>query len=253
MKIALVFNGILRSLQYTHLNIKNNILKVLLDADNELTLYCHNYILPDNIKYTNIRNNEKDILIPKTNKTLLPFNYYIEDNQEQIKAELDLSKYRSKGNPWARTKNYNTLDNYILSLYSKYKITQLLQTHYQSGENQYQYEIVIFLRSDVIFNNKLNINYLNDIKKDNDCIIPDFHHWKGGYNDRMFISKPLLGLYYGNYFSKLYEISISKCLHSETINKYLLDIYICNIILKPIYFKRVRANGEIAHLDTTIK
>ena len=31
-----------------------------------------------------------------------------------------------------------------------------------------------------------------------------------------------LGLYYGSYFNQLYDISLKKQLHSETINKYLL-------------------------------
>ena len=65
MKVALVFSGILRSLQYTHQNIKDNILKPLQDANLDITLYCHNYVLPDNVKYSNIRNKEKPITILK--------------------------------------------------------------------------------------------------------------------------------------------------------------------------------------------
>ena len=249
MKIALVFSGILRSLQYTHQNIKDNILKPLLDANLDITLYCHNYVLPDNVKYSNIRNKENPITIPQENKTLLPFDYYLEDNQEIIKEELDLSKYRAKGNPWSKSKDYNTLNNYILSLYSRLKITKLLGEHYQSKQTEYKYDIIIFLRSDVRFQKPLDTSMLKELDTPNKCIIPDFHHWKGGYNDRMFISKMDLALYYGCYFNQLYDLSLKKQLHSETINKYLLNKYEADVILKPIIFVRVRTNGEIAYLD----
>ena len=252
MKIALVFSGILRSLQYTHQNIKDNILKPLQNANLDITLYCHNYVLPENVKYSNIRNKEKPITIPEENKTLLPFDYYLEDNQELVKAELDLSKYRTKGNPWKKSKAYNTLNNYILSLYSRCKITQLLKEHYQSEKEEFQYDYIIFLRSDVKFKKELDITILKEINTANKCIIPNFHHWLGGYNDRMFISKIDLGLYYGSYFNQLYDLSLEKLLHSETINKYLLEKYKADIILKPIIFVRVRTNGEIAPLDSKL-
>ena len=249
MKVALVFSGILRSLQYTHLNIKDNILNPLQNANLDITLYCHNYVLPDNVKYNNIRNKEKPISIPEENKKLLPFDYYLEDNQEIVKEELYLPKYRTKGNPWKRSKNFDTLNNYILSHYSRWKITQLLKEHYQLGKEEFQYDYIIFLRSDVKFKKKLDINILTEIDTPNKCIIPDFHHWLGGYNDRMFISKIDLGLYYGSYFNQLYDLSLKKQLHSETINKYLLTQYNADVILKPIIFVRIRTNGEIAPLD----
>lgn len=252
MKVALVFSGILRSLQYTHQNVKDNILKPLRDANLDITLYCHNYVLPNNVKYSNIRNKEKPTTIPEENKTLLPFDYYLEDNQELIKNQLDLPKYRTKGNPWKKSRNFVTLNNYILSLYSRCKITKLLQEHYQSGKEEYQYDYIVFLRSDVRFKKELDIIILTEIDTPNKCIIPDFHHWLGGYNDRMFISKIDLALYYGTYFNHLYDLSLEKLLHSETINKYLLEKYKADIILKPIIFVRVRTNGEIAPLDSKL-
>ena len=249
MKVALVFSGILRSLQYTHQNIKDNILKPLQESNSVITLYCHNYVLPNNVKYSNIRNKEKPVTIPEENKLLLPFDYYLEDNQELIKNQLYLPKYRTKGNPWKKSKDYNTLNNYILSLYSRWKITQLLKEHYQSEKGEFQYDYIIFLRSDVKFKKELDVTILKEINTANKCIIPDFHHWLRGYNDRMFISKIDLGLYYGSYFNQLYDISLKKQLHSETINKYLLNQHKANVILKPIIFVRVRTNGEIAPLD----
>jgi hypothetical protein len=66
----------------------------------------------------------------------------------------------------------------------------------------------------------------------------------------MFISKPALALEYGAAFDLLLTLSKERKLHSEQINKYLIqEAYKATPILVPIFFARVRANGNILNED----
>ena len=239
MKVAFIFNGILRSIQFTINNLQNKIFKKLKNENIDYDIYCHNFTIEN---YTNKRNDEYNITIKRENFKLLPCDYYLENNQHIIMNEIDFSKYLINGHNW--DDNIDTAYNYILSLWSKMQITNLLKKNIENGSH---YDFIIFIRSDVIFHIKNNFNFtnlLNKIQTDNDCIIPDFHHF-GGLNDRMFISKPRLALYYGNYFTEILSlINDGHSLHSETFNKLLLQKYNANVIKVPIYFSRMRANGK---------
>jgi hypothetical protein len=57
---------------------------------------------------------------------------------------------------------YNNLHSVISNIYSKYKVSELLNEYVK--DNQVNYDIVISIRFD--FLNKININLLNDIKLD---------------------------------------------------------------------------------------
>jgi hypothetical protein len=168
-----------------------------------------------------------------------------------------LETYRTHGDPWPKT-GFKTLDNYLLAMYSRKKITELLAQNIESEPDSHTYSVVIFLRSDVLFEKPLPIPKLITLLIEQEnincqkraCLIPNFHHWLGGLNDRMFISKPSLALEYGVAFDKLLTISKERSLHSEQINKYLIqEVYNSVPILVPIFFARVRANGNILKED----
>jgi hypothetical protein len=245
MKIALVFNGILRSIQYTIDNLNEYIFQQLKNENIEYDIYCHNFNLKT---YNNSRNNETDIELLPENYLLLPAKYYIQDEQNDIKNNIDFKKYFVNGHKWEN--NNETAQNYILSLWSKNKITDELIKNINNGE---KYDYIIYIRSDVIFHNNINFTKLfSKIKNDNDCIIPDFHHFFG-FNDRMFIAKPKLGIYYGKYFEHIHKIiNEGKPLHSELYNLLLLYKYKANVIKEPIYFSRMRSNGKMKKEDFTI-
>lgn len=256
-KIALVFYGLLRSIQYTLPNLQKHIFGAITDAGYDYDIYCHNYTFPPNHKYNNHRAREYNIdLDPNAYKLLNP-KYYISDNQLEIADQLNLDAYRTHGDPWPKT-GFKTLDNYLLAMYSRKKVTELLSQNIASDPQNHEYTMIMFLRSDVLFENSLPIPKLliliTEQEKKNPptrvCLIPNFHHWLGGLNDRMFISKPSLALEYGMAFDKLLTISKERKLHSEQINKYLIqDVYHAIPILIPIFFARVRANGVILKED----
>lgn len=253
--IAIVFNGLIRSLKFTHENLKSHVFKPITDAGWTYDIYCHNFTL--DTEYTNKRNNETATWLDPDEYKLLGAKYYITDNQTHIAETVNLPAYRTKGNPWPRSRTYQTLNNYILAQWSKAKITRLLEQNIDTGQESY--DQVWFIRSDVLFGKPIDpikclakINSHPATADNNTCIIPDFHHFNG-YNDRLFIAKLPLAIKYGTYFDQLLELSKTHKLHSETINKLLLEKYKAHVITDPdIIFQRVRTNGEIDKRDINL-
>jgi len=248
-KIAIVFNGLIRSLKYTISNLESHVFKPITDAGWTYDVYCHNFTLE--IPYSNERNEELSIQLDTEDYKLLNPQYYMTDSQTAVGNMLNLSSYRSKGNPWPNSPNYKTLNNYILSQWSKSQITRLLERNITNGIAKY--DQVWFVRSDVVFATPIDpTKCLALLKNDNDCIIPNFHHYKG-CNDRMFIARPNLAIKYGTYFDQLLPLSKSIKLHSESINKLLLTRYKANVHLdSSIVFQRVRTNGTVDKRDVDL-
>jgi len=248
-KIAIVFNGLIRSLKHTISNLDSHVFKPITDAGWTYDVYCHNFTL--DMPYSNERNEESTIQLDTDDYKLLKPHYYMTDNQTSIANMLNLPSYRSKGNPWPSSPNYKTLDNYILSQWSKSQITRVLENNINNGIAKY--DQVWFVRSDVIFAAPIDpAKCLAMLKTDNDGIIPNFHHYKG-YNDRMFVSRPQLAIKYGTYFDQLFQLSKSIKLHSESINKLLLTRYKANVYLdSSVVFQRVRTHGTIDKRDVNL-
>ena len=245
-KVAIVYSGLLRSLQYTLPNIETNIYQQLKKAGYSYDIYCHNYTFPENHVYNNYRSNEVSIKLDPELYKHLNADYYISADQIETMKQLDLPKYRSQGDPWPKTQ-FAQLDYYLLAMYSRSLITTLLETNIATDPVKYNYDYVIFMRSDVIFEKPVNFKAMfNYILAPDHCLIPNFQHWLNGLNDRMFIGRPALAIKYGKSFSQLLEISTHRKLHSEQINKHLLiDKYNAKLVLVPIFFSRVRATGQI--------
>lgn len=248
-KVAILFSGLLRSIQYTLPNIQHNLFQELTSAGYDYDIYCHNYIFPAGQTYNNHRTKEYNVVLDPALSKHLNAKYYIEDDQIKTAAQLNLPAYRTKGDPWPTSK-YASLDNYLLSMYSRKKITELLIEKHTQHPADHQYEYIIYARSDVIYEKPLpfaKLFSLIDTQPNPDlaCLIPNFHHFQG-LNDRMLICKPYLAKQYGLAFDLLLELSKHNLLHSESVNKYLLqDVYKATSILVPIYFSRVRSNGAI--------
>ena len=314
MKIALVFWGLTRSLKHTIKSIEDNIFNIFKLNNIEYHVYLHTYKF--NQPYNNKRANEINISLNFDEYKLLKPNFFIFDDYNEILNEINLKLYHTKKDPW--NSNYQTLNNFVLAMYSKYKITQLLEDNIkndnQSCNNLYQkkinqltneikiinlkinklniinnnsiikneidkliktkdkllkiiedltedsnliqnnfnlkYDYIIFLRPDVKYLNKFDINWLKLIDDSNICI-PNFCIFNN-FNDRFFLSNVKNGIIYGKLFEKLYQYSLKNELHSETFHyKTLTNDYDIKINLIKFYFNRVRANGK--HLSSDFK
>lgn len=245
MKIALGFYGITRSLKYTIDSINDNILNVFKLNNIDYDIYMHTYYLSS---YENIRTGEINLAkyqIDNEEYKLLNPKYFKQDNQDDIKKELNLLSYRTCKDPWKS--NYVSVDNYILACYSKHILTNMIE------KNINEYKYILFIRPDCLYISKFETNFLNFVN--NYCIVtPNFGCFgkHPGYkiNDRFIITNNKTYKIYGNIFKELLEISKELSLHSETILGLILAKN--NIENKKInfYFIRIRMNGSIPNCDS---
>eukprot|EP01084_Bolivina_argentea_P308974 534386_1 len=233
--VALIFNGLIRSIKFTKNNLNRNIFNVLSNHNITYNTYVHAYTL--NRSYSNPRNNIRKITLDNSNYKLLKPNFLLLNDQDIIEKQLNLSKYVTHGNPWS---NWISFNNCILNIYSKYLITKQLQLNSQ----KIRYKYVIFMRSDVLFHEPFDIQYFSLIKHENDVLVPDFAQWSG-INDRFLLTSLPLGIKYGQRFQQLYEYSLNNSVASERFVKHILLQYHANIIQIPLYFLIVRANGKL--------
>lgn len=244
MKIAIGFFGITRSLKYTIKSINNNIFNILKSNNIDYDTYIHSYILSS---YSNIRSRESiedGTTVDNEEYKLLNPQYFIQDNQDEIKKKLNLLSYRSHKDIW--NSNYNSVDNYILGSYSKYILTGMIE------KNINEYDYVLFIRPDCLYLDKLDINFFN-LVNDKTIVTPNNHCFgKYNINDRFAITNKKTYKIYGEIFNHLLNASKKEPLHSETI---LGEIVIKNNKIKNLKvrfnFARIRCNGRIEDLELT--
>lgn len=240
MKVALGFWGLPRSLKYTYQSIQANVLNVLKENNIEYTIYMHTYNVYE--KYSNPRAKEKDIILDNNEYKILKPDHILTDNQDNIKIKLNLKKYRRHPDPW-KTK-YITVDNFILAMYSKTQLSNMIKN---SG-NIYDY--IIFLRPDVKYLNKLNIQWLKLATKSTICI-PNFH-LHSNFNDRFAITTNDTYYLYGALFDKLYDYSKKYSLHSEQFISRQLQNNNITWVKIDFIFARIRATGKVCNRDTKL-
>ena len=242
MKIAICFWGLTRSLKYTIDSINQYILDVLKTNQIEYKIFMHTYILDST--YNNVRAGEKDISLNNYEYKLLTPDYIFIDNQDDVKSQIDFHSYRTHKDPW--NTNYQTMDNFILAMYSK---KQLLKLFNENNDNTFTH--FLMLRPDVKYINSLDIEWLTSIKN-NEIYVPCFHYKYWGFNDRMaLISNKEIFIKYNSIFDYMLSYSKKKELHSESINLFIMKCMGISINPIPFFFNRVRANGNTSK-DVTI-
>ena len=238
MKVALLFFGLTRSLKYTISSINSNLLDVFKKNNIDYDIYLHTYKLKT---YINRRAGEKTNNYDNDEYKLLSPNYLQIDDQDKIKENLKLKRYRTHPDPWKT--NYQTVDNFILAQYSKLQIVKMVE------KSEQKYDYLIYLRPDVKYIQKFNLNFFKHINNKTICI-PNFHLFgPHKFNDRFCITNMNSYKIYGNIFQRLLNISKRRSLHSETV----LGAVMKNNGLKTIRinfkFSRVRCDGSIPKRD----
>jgi len=233
MKVALCFWGLTRSLKYTHNSIQRNILDALKEADIDYEIFMHTYKFET--PYYNPRAGEIDTPLDFDEYKILQPDHIQIDDQDQIKNKINIYKYHSKPDPY--DSNYICIDNIICALYSKMQLGNMVE---QSGKT---FDYIIYLRPDVHFLHKFDVQYLHWATNNSICI-PNFALFPD-FNDRFCIANNATYKIVGNIFNQLYEYSKYNVIHSEpfqyrVLNK-LHQLYIRYI---PVHFNRVRVNGK---------
>ena len=245
MQVALGFFGITRSLKFTIDSIKHNITDSLNELGYDFKIFLHTYALDS---YNNVRTGESTTQIDNDEYKLLNPDYFVIENQDEVKKNLNLEQYRKYPDPW--NTQYNSVDNFILAQYSKMKLTKMIKN------TKTKFDYIIFLRPDVEYLNKLEESFFKSVSNSRICI-PDFDvkyekSWLWKFNDRFAITNYNNYRIYGELFHKLLSISKFMSLHSETVMaRYLLNnkVYYKHIMFR---FRRIRINGNIADYDKHI-
>lgn len=236
MKVAICFWGLTRSLKYTLDSINNYIFDVFKINNVEYRIFMHTYTVHN--KYNNSRAGEKDITLNNEEYKCINPDYVILDNQEEVKSSINFLQYRTRRDPW--NNNYETMDNFILAMYSKKRLLELFQ---DNDDGSYTHFLMI--RPDVKYLNNFDINWLTRIK-DDEIYVPNFGIFGsyGGFNDRMALmcNKKVFVLY-NSVFDMMLEYSKKHRLHSESINRFNMNTNKIITVFIPFYFNRVRANG----------
>ncbi len=245
MQVALGFFGITRSLKFTIDSIKHNITDSLNELGYDFKIFLHTYALDS---YNNVRTGESTTQMDNDEYKLLNPDYFVIENQDEVKKNLNLEQYRKYPDPW--NTQYHSVDNFILAQYSKMKLTKMIK------DTKTKFDYIIFLRPDVEYLNKLEESFFKSVSNNRICI-PDFDvkyekSWLWKFNDRFAITNYNNYRIYGELFHKLLSISKFMSLHSETVMaRYLLNnkVYYKHIMFR---FRRIRINGNIAPYDKHI-
>ena len=233
-KVAILFFGLTRTLEKTKDSLKKNLFNVLSDNLIHYDIFIHTYkIFGD---YNNMWSRENtDNYNNEDVETLLNPKHFIFDNQETIVNSIDFNEYYKQLGNWTELSEEMTkylIKNMCLALYSKKQITLL----FDKNINDYDYAIII--RPDTQLHTKLDINYFNELNKNN-IIVPE-KDWFTGCNDRMCIGKPNVISYCGKLFDELKTYSEKKSITSERFFMDKLDEKSITIIPKNIEYDNLR-------------
>ena len=237
-KVALCFFGLTRSLKFTIDSIQDNILDVLKDNKIEYTIYLHSY----DLKRLDLRRSQEKncILDPEEYKLLKP-DYVKITHQEDFDKSFDWEYVKKFGDPWGfEGNNFENLYNLFRQLNSIKLCTQLWQEHDE-------YDCYLYLRPDLNYVDKLDINELNLVSNNKNSILTPEWMRDNGLNDRFAFGSKKSILRWANRIDDRFEYE--KEFHSEkylnwVINKYNIHNYFMNM---KAY--RIRANGEKHHGD----
>lgn len=235
-KIAILFWGIPRRIDLTIGSLETNVFDVLRAHNYEITTFFHSFVVTE--KLSNKRSREKGVSLDPAQYKLLNANFFEYDVQHVVAKQLDLPRYRKMGNPWSG-KSFQSLDNFILSSYSKYRVTQMMQNHGQV------YDYVLYIRPDLKILCPFPVDTLQLLNQSTSGVLVANFHLFGPYriNDRF------AGCSWHNYqsfgcaFEGMYHASKTMVMHSETyIGKRYSKMGVRPIYIE-FYFNRVRANG----------
>lgn len=233
--IAVAFWGLTRSTSTTSQSILDHIYNQL-----PSTPYVFVHTFYSNEPYENVRAGESSAEGIKADfAALRPYRVQTEE-LAHAKRSIDFAAYRTCPDPWKT--DYQTVDNFILAMYSKNSVTQMIRN---SG---LKFKTIIFMRPDVVFSS--SVAPVLKLARSDSWVIPSFHVYNG-FNDRFCIASPQNYLLYGCVFALLLPYSKTKPLHSETFYADLARRAKVRIQFAPasFVFQRVRLNGTVDRRD----
>ena len=232
MKVALCFWGITRSLKYTIHSINKYILQILKKHNIEYKIFLHTFKF--DTEYKNPRANEVNMKLDFEEYKLLNADYVDIDDQDEIKTNIDVFKYRTHDDPW--NSEYISVDNFLCAMYSKKQLGYMVENCDET------FDYIVYLRPDMKYHTYFDVKYFSLANKYTICT-PNFHLFPK-LNDRFCILTTCNLKQYYLLFDKMYKYSLSYPLHSERFQYHVfVNEYKWSIRYIPFLFNRVRMNG----------
>ena len=224
--IAFCISGSLRSLEYCY----KNFIEMIYNKNKEDFNIKLFYYIPDDI------NKSKIELINHLNPVVV------------IKKDITLPNLNLKG--WygrpTHVKRDNVsqggIDGYLQQLYGIEKSYELM-TKYEN-DNNIKFDIILRIRSDVVFKTPLDIN----IYEMNKIYVPKFHYWDG-INDRFALGPSNLMSVYMKMYTNIYDLANKTNLVLTKAEQFcMINLRVNNIPYKmcdEIKFCRIKMTGEV--------
>ena len=153
-------------------------------------------------------------------------------------------RYLAHGDAW-REGHHTSLRNLLLALHSQERVLALQE---QAARQQGPFDIVILLRSDLWFFNRLNVEHIREAMQSEDTLYtPIFDAW-GGLNDRLLFGKPGAVSKVAHRLEVALSYAATAPLHAEKLLKHAVDVLGLKFHNTDITFQRVRASGFLARI-----
>ena len=181
-KIAVCYWGLTRSTKQVYPSHFECLFSVLEENNIQYDVFMHTWKLNGKQRVNWI---EIDTPVDYEEYQLLKPKYYKIENQDDFTNNLDFSQYFYQS-VWDQSGH--SIDgewdpllvlNHICSLESQKRVTDMVL---DSGN---KYDLIMYVRPDVMFHNKLDVNLILDLQP-NEMAIPNSDHHEG-YNDRFAV------------------------------------------------------------------
>ena len=199
------------------------------------------------MQVNNSRSREHDVPVDWTLYRLLqPTAGEVEDRDAvyALRFNASFDRYLAHGDAW-RESHHTSLRNLLLALHSQERVLALQE---QAARQQGPFDIVILLRSDLWFFNRLNVEHIREaMQSENTLYTPIFDAW-GGLNDRLLFGKPAAVSKVAHRLKLAIPYAATAPLHAEKLLKHAVDVFGLRFHNTDITFQRVRANGFLARI-----
>ena len=243
---AVLFYGLGRSLKWTHPSIQNRLLAKL---PGTYKVFFHTYTLK---ALHNPRAGEHNLTLDPSDVFLLRPSKLVVENQDEVDTHLPFEAVRAYGQPWPKQKVWNSLDNVSRQFYSLAGVWDLFDRHCkESGES---FDYVVVARPDVEFLSNflpVDLRHIND----RHYLVPRFHWFNGGVNDRFVVAPVHLAKVYCNRRDYVKEFCETEGpLHPERFLEWVMRVKGRAAPLKGhLTFHRVRADGRHEPRDEALR
>lgn len=234
LKIAICFYGITRSLKHTIGSIRTN----LIDPAGKfgtVKTFAH-FFNQDRVE--NPRSKES-VQLDKNEFELLKADCVQFEEPGLCLDLLDFEALKTYGD--ARSDGFHSLRNLVHALHSLKQVTEMAA--------EWQPDIVIFARPDLLYHSSLEPCLKEASQMGGPKVfIPDWQHWRGGYNDRFAVCVGLeAARAYGTRADRMLEYcaTFNEPLHSELLLRFVMERSTSSIRFISNRATRVRADGRL--------